>query len=600
MKIKKLSYLGTIGFLSMALWACSDNSDEGVNRPASNENGELNYISVNIVSSNASTRADAVADASNYEDGEGDENTVNTVRLYFFKGNGDPFVVNVADGTQYSYVTASSEYIDGGQNSPNVEKIITATAAVSLPKGEFPSQVIAVINPDANLSNLNLASLSQLSGAVNINGQTGNFFTPGQTSFVMSNSVYASSSQELMETTLVSSANFFTAPGAAQANPVTIYVERVVGKVSLTTSLSPTTGLTASNLYATGATYNNQPVYVQFLGWNVTSTTGTSYLMKQINPEWPENLFGQSSGQPWNYAGFYRSFWAINPADVVYNYYNFGFQPDSSNNGFTNSENPYAANAITCFTAPEEEGDPVNYTYLQENAAQNYETGAGTNHPSQVIVAAQLCDANGNPLTFAEWGYGKYEVSTLKNVFLTSIVSSLNPYKKTTSSSGTTYSQISTSDIEFVTAMSLDPNLANWVEKGRYYVFAQLVPQTSEDGVTVEWVNGDNDSATTLTAQQINDALKGLGHAKIWNNGYTYYYFDIEHLGAEDCPGEYGVVRNHVYKCDIKTLTGLGTPVFDPTETIYPEKPSDEETYIAAKINILSWRIVSQEVNFAW
>lgn len=594
MRIKKLMYFGISGAMCLAFSSCQNDADSNLNGNSNpKEKGELNYIAVNIVTANASSRADEVANASNYEDGTGNENAVNVVRLYFFDEAGNPFVVNVDDEeNEYSYVNITSDFIDRGQNDPNVEKILTATAAVSIPANSFPSQVIAVINPVSSLDEYNLVSLSEVEGATDINTITEDLVTVNPASFVMSNSVYANDTKQKIETISISSSNFFTAAGAAQANPVTVYVERTISKVSLTTSLSPVDDV-EETMYDTGNTYNEEPIYVKFLGWNVTSTTDKTYLMKNINPSWSPTLFGESSGQPWNYAAFSRSFWAVNPSDVDFNYYNFGFSPE--NDGFVNSDDPTAANAITGFTTPGTTG-PSNFTYLQENAAQDFNTGAGTNHPSQVIVAAQLCDASGQPLTIAEWGFGQYTIEDLKKVFASSIATNLNPWKKVTTTTGTSYTQIKESDIEFVTAMSLDPSLNNWVSKGRYYVFAQL----SSDDENIAWVNGNTDEATPLTPQQINTGLKNLGHAKIWNNGFTYYYFDIRHLGAENNPGYFGVVRNHVYKCDIKTLSGLGTPVYDPTETIYPEQPIEEETFIAAQINILSWRIVSQNVNFAW
>lgn len=590
-----------ISALAVALASCSSDLDtQSGQNDSSKGKGEENYIAVNIVAANAATRADAVANSSNYEDGEGPENEVSVVRLYFFDGIGNPFVVYEDDeNNSYSYVNVTEDFLDQGKDSPNVEKILTATAAVTLPAGEFPSQLIAVINPGDYLDDLTMASLSQVADATDINSVTRTFATSNPSSFVMSNSVFSNGAQtnpQKMETVSISSSNFYNAEAAAQANPVTIYVERVVGKVSVTTSLTATTipGTPVQTLYNTGEDYNGNPVYVKFLGWNVTATANESYLMKNINPAWPETLFGQDSGQPWNYAGFYRSFWAVNPSGLTYNYYNFGIQ-ENEDGTFENADDEYAANAITGFAAVE--NGPANYTYIQENAADNYSTGAGSNHPSQVIVAAQLCDENGDALTIAQWGSGQYTVENLKNLYLNSIVTNLNPWKKTTANGQTTYTQIKADDIEFVTAMSLDDNLDNWLATGRYYVYAQL----TEEAAQAVWVNNNNAEAKDLTFGQINSGLKALGRAKIWNNGYTYYYFNIHHLGSvENGPGYYGIVRNHLYKCNIETLTGLGTPVFNPEETIYPEKPEDEDTYIAAKINILSWRIVSQNVSFAW
>jgi hypothetical protein len=114
------------------------------------------------------------------------------------------------------------------------------------------------------------------------------------------------------------------------------------------------------------------------------------------------------------------------------------------------------------------------------------------------------------------------------------------------------------------------------------------------EGVT-EIYNGSGASAQAMTPAEANEALKNLGGAKVWKTGFTYYYFDLKHFGDK-----FGVVRNHVYNANIKTLAGLGTPVYNPNEVIVPEKPKNEETYIAADINILSWRVVDQDVDLNW
>lgn len=60
-----------------------------------------------------------------------------------------------------------------------------------------------------------------------------------------------------------------------------------------------------------------------------------------------------------------------------------------------------------------------------------------------------------------------------------------------------------------------------------------------------------------------------------------------------------GVIRNHVYDLTLNSISGVGTPVFDPNDVIIPETP-DEETlwYLGAEVNVLKWRIVKQTVDF--
>lgn len=71
-----------------------------------------------------------------------------------------------------------------------------------------------------------------------------------------------------------------------------------------------------------------------------------------------------------------------------------------------------------------------------------------------------------------------------------------------------------------------------------------------------------------------------------WKEGVTSYYLNIQHL-----EGKYGVVRNHIYDYDVSGVIGLGIPGTDP------DNPTpDEETYLAARVNVLSWRVVSNSV----
>ena len=84
----------------------------------------------------------------------------------------------------------------------------------------------------------------------------------------------------------------------------------------------------------------------------------------------------------------------------------------------------------------------------------------------------------------------------------------------------------------------------------------------------------------------------------VYNDGMTYYWLDIKHLGNTGSTAEYGIVRNHVYKVNITDIKGFGTPIYDPEQDfITPEKPEDIVTYVSAQINILSWRVVDGNYN---
>ena len=124
-----------------------------------------------------------------------------------------------------------------------------------------------------------------------------------------------------------------------------------------------------------------------------------------------------------------------------------------------------------------------------------------------------------------------------------------------------------------------------------------MYAQLTTDAEKTEWYPSNNKDAVALSTADANGSLKALGTAKVWSEGRTYYYFDIKHLGNK----KNGVVRNHIYDANITARTGLGTPVYNPDEIIYPEKPEDDDnSFIAAQINILSWRVVANDVTLDW
>ncbi|WP_321978883.1 Mfa1 family fimbria major subunit [Prevotella sp.] len=137
--------------------------------------------------------------------------------------------------------------------------------------------------------------------------------------------------------------------------------------------------------------------------------------------------------------------------------------------------------------------------------------------------------------------------------------------KKTVTTAGTETTGLTVNDIHFVVT--------------GYQVKAQL-----NEGVTV--YKGDVDATAEL-----NDKLAG-SLAEIRSEGRAYYYTDVKHLGSA-----MGIVRNHFYQIDVNTIKGFGTPVYDPNSEFVPVTPEDTQTYLAARINVISWRIVKQTVD---
>lgn len=546
-------------FMSMvaglAFVGCSNEEDM-----TSGNNGEPQYLTVSVNATSTLTRANSLQ--GEYEEGVGNENAVSKVRFYFFDADGNAAQVKGESGGTYYDVTDDISGDD--QDMDNVEKILTATLVIQTPdpnKDKVPASIVAVVNPKEDLGKVE--SISKLNEVIADHSNI--------TSFIMSNSVYANGTTK-MEAVNVAG-HLYTTPDAAKADPVIIHVERVLAKARLTVGLTANTNGVYKTSDDGSQKFGDEEIYVKFLGWNVTATAQTSRLMKEINHSWPSDLFGSTL---WNTADYYRSFWAVNPSEMSYNY-----------GAFNTGDN--AANAITNFDPGTKESPKTNYTYLQENASDDKTKGTDPEKPSQVIIAAQLVKADGNtPIEFAEYAGEKTTIDGLIAKYATA--SGL--WKDNEDGNGKI--EIEVSDIELKTATEI--NAANQNTPGRYKVYAQL----TTDAAKKKWYASDSSDAEAVNA---NDILKGLGGAKVWKNGNTYYYFDIQHLNGastEDVKGKKGVVRNHIYAATINNLAGLGTPVYDPDEIIYPEHPEDDETFIAAQIRILSWRVVNQGINLEW
>lgn len=579
MRIKSL-FLSA--FVGLALAGCSSESDV----PDPNVGtGEPKFLTVNLVATPTSgTKApgdqhEGNPDKATYEEGLATENNVTKVRFYFFDDKGNASKVRYDEPSKSYKNWLEWTNISEAENDklPNVEKILSATLIIQSPEGDkLPNQVVAVINPVSDASAER--SLSSFDSVIH---DYADYAEKGQ--FAMSNATYASDGKEQMAVSVAGKIH----DKAAEAlnDPIQIFVERSVAKIRLKSSLTQVTE--GSNIYKTSTDSEYKvtidgvetEIYVKFLGWNATAATNLSRLVKTINPAWPADLFGATGG-PWNWAAYFRSFWAINANGATCQYGAFVPGTDIDNNVFQ-------AQAKTKF-------DASDYVYVNENASEYTNapltsTGANASTPTKVIIAAQLVDQNGNAINYAEYGGTKTTIDGLKILF----ANNCGLYKKVTVEGATKFVKITPAELQIKTALSLglaqatdDPE-----QKGRYKSYVQL----AEDKDNV-WYTSNDPKATAITAATANELLLKLGSAKVWNNGYTYYYFDIHHLG-----NKIGVVRNHIYDADITSLHGLGTPVYDPKEIIYPEKPEDEEdAFIAAQINILSWRVVKNNVILEW
>lgn len=518
----------------------------------SNGNGNANtsYMAVNLKSPVVGTRA-----ASGYEDGSTTENKVRSVRFYFFTANGAVANVKLLGNSYVNYYDWTPDSQQDDKDGDDIESILAATIVISTKDGDkLPQSIAAVLNP-VGLDNAS-KSLQQLKDIVN-DYAVGGLTSEGN--FVMFNSVYGKNKSEICAVPIEAKHLQKTQEDAKQ-NPVTIYVERSVAKVRV--ALGGNVGSASTDKLALTDKDKNplkvggEQVYLKLSGWDLTAETNEGRLVKSIDPLWESDW--------WN--GTHRSFWAINSKTAKNKYYSY--------------------NTINTAIGSE--------LYTNENAL-DYDA-ASTINRTKVILKGQLCKEDGSAFTIvrhlgAHFADDENLTELRKNILSQMTANGYNYYYA--DAEGRT--QIGIDDIQIVVAEQTQAEDS----KNNCYVYAQL----TDDAAKKTWyASADKEDTAIVTAETIKNTLKNkevIDWALVWKDGMTYYYYEIIHNGKGENATK-GVVRNHIYATTVTSIAGLGTPVYDPEKVIYPEKPEDNDHYIAAEINILSWRVVNNDYELEW
>ena len=576
---------------AMMMCACSsDDPGEGKGNP--NVAGEAQYLAVNIVNVGTTpTRAGEV-----YENGTDAENKISMVRFYFFHADGSPYVLTNTDetttGTDVNWLEQkppinTTSPTPEGQGT--VDKVTESVLVIQGKSAAAPATMVAVINPETlkdneTLNNKGTVTLSELRDSkfdtqfYKLNGGTNE-------DFVMTNSVYREGGNTICPTLV--SGHLETSATAAKDNPVNIYVERVAAKVSAKVdNTTVPTGFTANpwevgdgTKWATdqygmevGTFGKSTKIYAVIEGWGVADENSQAMLEKQIDATWTDTNLGITT---WNTADYHRSFWETMKPAVGTDIYK------KANHSF----NQYTSKIATDFT---------NITYTLPNTTQTVVSDVyNGNNLTKFLVAATLKYYDGTTWKNADiCRYRGIEYMGGEAKLKAVVAATYNKYYTKNTTGG--YEPLAASDIKFDYARSVENTAAMKVED------CQMVP-TLADATKEYYTKTVSSTGTTYTLVTNNDiVVKDIETypADIRVNGKTYYYVPIRHLGgAATNPAYYGVVRNHYYQVNLQSLKGFGSSVYNPDREIKPVIPDEEHSYLAAKINVLQWRVVSQDVN---
>lgn len=546
-----------VTFSACALFAAcaNDETPDGNNLPQGN--GEQAFIAVRLAAPNAMTRA--------FQDGKNEENAVTTARFYFFNNEGT--AVTVDNSVNYKDVTTTfSDATSPADESGNVEEISNAVLVLENAT-VWPEKMVVVLNPPTELNASK--SLSDLRAAAD------DYASEESGKFVMSNAVYATSSGTQVDA--VDLAGYITNnKDAAEGNPVTVYVERVLARVdvactsNLETDKTDGTGTQQNKINGYSGQNGTNEIQAVIKGWTLANRNSQSHLLKSLSTWNNSTTFTAGNGSwafaNWNDATNHRSYWAYTDDVTAAKLTNDSYATILTNNA--------------TFAATD---------YCQEN------TGNGT--ATELVAIAEL-QVDGVATDIAKYAGQYWTIENLLTQFANQILA------------GKIYYKANSGDPATVTALpagalKLRPRNSSETSTVAAYEAVLDLKADYQTGYTFYSDATGNNTIELTAVQDILNDYKAL----YWKDGKTYYHTTIKH--TLNSLSKDGVVRNHLYKVSLTGVSGLGTPIpgtssddtdddpdtDDPEDKpIDPEDPKDENSYLAAEINILSWNVIDQEV----
>lgn len=572
MKIPKLFPFACVALM---MTACASDKDEmgGGTKPGS----DPQYLAVNIVNVGATPTTRGTDD---YENGTTDESTIKKVRFYFFNGDGSPYLIKnpgiagVEGGENKNWLEASPADDSSTSGTPSqIEKITQTVLVINGVQSAAPAAIVAVVNPGtvdaAKIQSGEKMRLSELRySTVGSQFYKKDATTGAVSDFVMSNSVYVNAGEDVCASLVAG--HVTTSEETARKKPVDLYVERVVAKVTADVDKTAFELGNGTNWDAKKYGTKNPvgksgdyDVYAVIDGWGLANENGKAEVEKQVNKTWTDGTLGFT---PWTTADYHRCFWETSVA----------FDAGAGGNQPVNPTfNQLKANMKdVLYTLPNTPESKV--TNLKDNDLTKFAVAATLKYKdaSNNWHDAEICRYNGVSILGID--------NLKKQVALT-----FSQYY--TSTDATTYTQLSKDDIDFK-----DPD-------GTMQQYRVTPTLAADPAGTTKKYYTKTTSGTTPTFTEV-DKAKVLAaieadKAEIRKDGRAYYYVPIKHLENTGGIAEYGIVRNHFYKITLTGITGFGTPVYDPNKVVDPAVPTYESTYLAARVQVLQWRVVNQNAS---
>lgn len=593
MKIKHFFGLAVIAAMTAS---CSSNEDLGTagSGTGTNEAG-VGYVAFNInlpTQSGSSSRASSENDQ--FDAGTPNEYDVKDATLLIFEGGSESSAL-----FKGAYTLNTAPWKDNDQTDNITTTSATIVKQIDTPASSDHCYALVVLNKNDVFTVDETAKTITLKGATaTFSGTYKDFAESLSEGDLTNNGFYMANAP------LASVAGGATDPAGAKINtlatldgkikekeseaksaPAQIYVERGVAKVTMqNTSTTPAT--------VDGSTKSDGTSSVDFkiTSWVLDNTNKKTYLVRSTDGfnDWTSLA---SNSPTLLAANKYRFVGSNAVADHLYRTY---FAKDA-NFDQTGNTAALAAGDLVTNTNPTfvDKFGNDNPQYCFENtfdaACQN------DRYTTRVLIKAKLNNGdtfyvfNGDQNTI-------YPIDKVKNEIKKYYLIENEAWIKANVTPATGKSEVNGDD--------LDVEITDAAGK------VSITSITFKSGVTV------SSSATVPT--NYDEVLKRIGSIDEYKNGESYYFVRIKHFGddmtpwnkdettkpsassiypedhqAENYLGRYGVLRNNWYDIAVAGVKGLGSAV---VPKVTPNTDDELKSYIAVKINVLSWAKRSQNV----
>ena len=594
MKIKHFFGLAVIAAMTAS---CSSNEDLGTagSGTGTNEAG-VGYVAFNInlpTQSGSSSRAGSANDQ--FDAGTPNEYDVKDATLLIFEGADEANAL-----FKGAYTLNTAPWKDNGKTDNITTTSATIVKEIATPTSSDHCYALVVLNKN------DVFTVDETAKTITLKGATAKFSGTYKT---FAESLSAESLTKngfyMANAPLASKAGGATDPAGAEINtlanldgkiketeskaksaPAQIYVERGVAKVTMqNTSTTPATVDGSTKADGTGS------VDFKITSWVLDNTNKKTYLVRSTDGfgDWT-SLFSNSTSLL--EANKYRFVGSNAVATGLYRTY---FAKDANFDQTGNTAATAAGDLVTSTNPTFVDKFGIdNPQYCFENtfdaACQNDQ------YTTRVLIKAKL-NSGGTFYVFNGDQNTIYPIDKVKDEIKKYYLIENEAWIKANVTPATGKPEVNGDD--------LDVEITDAAGK------VSITSITFKSGVTV------SSSATVPT--NYDEVLKRIGSIDEYKNGDSYYFVRIKHFGDDMTPwnkdettkpsassiypdahqnenylGRYGVLRNNWYDIAVEGVKGLGSAV---VPKVTPNPDDELKSYIAVKINILSWAKRSDTVD---